>query len=100
MPLDNNSNNDLEKDGSAAVENTPFIFVPSEEISQSRDLVAKSLMPDDTEQTNYDIEQNVREIRAILTTNAEIFDRIMTHRTEDVDAFYRYAYEDECSAFV
>jgi len=43
MPLDNNSNNDLEKDGSAAVENTSFIFVPSEEISQSRDVVAKSL---------------------------------------------------------
>ena len=93
MPLDNNSNNDLEKDGSAAVENTPFIFVPSEEISQSRDVVAKSLMQNDTEQTNHDIEQNVREIRAILSTNAEIFDRIMAHRTEDVDAFYRYAYE-------
>ena len=43
MPLDNNSSNDLEKDGSAAVENTAFIFVPSEEISQSRDVVAKSL---------------------------------------------------------
>ena len=92
MSLDNNSNNDLEKDGSAVAENTPFIFVPSEEISQSRDLVAKSLQ-NDIEQTNYDIEQNVREIRAILTTNAEIFDRIMAHRTEDVHVFYRYAYE-------
>jgi len=56
MPLDNNSNNDLEKDGPVAVENTPFIFVPSEEISQNRDLVAKSL------KQNYDTEHKTNKL--------------------------------------
>lgn len=47
---------------------------PLEHISQTRESAAKRFESTD-ESVNYDIEQNVREIRAILATNKEIFNR-------------------------
>ena len=43
---------------------------------------------------NDDVEQNIREIRAILITNAEIFDRCMGSRKQDsYSVFTRYSFD-------
>jgi hypothetical protein len=58
---------------------------PLEQLSTSRDevaeLVKKANVEDGKSPVNYDIEQNIREIRAILKMNAEILDRCMKFRT-------------------
>lgn len=50
---------------------------PLVHISQARENAGKRFKLKKKRGVNYDVEQNVREIRAILATNAEIFDRCM-----------------------
>src|SRR6056300_965583 len=61
------------------------LLEPLEQLSTSRDEVAehvkKANVEDGKSPVNYDIEHNIREIRAILKMNAEILDRCMKFRT-------------------
>ena len=73
---------------------------PLEYLSRIRDHVGKILRPTSKEgrAVNYDIEQNIREIRAILATNAEIFDRCVGSMEENshnngYTTFMRYGFE-------
>ena len=53
---------------------------PLEHLSEVRERAVKVLIKSEkNENVNYDIEQNIREIRAILATNTEIFDICMTY---------------------
>lgn len=55
---------------------------PAEQRSRVRGAVADGLRPSDGEAKNYDVEQNMREIRAILAMNAEILERCESHRKQ------------------
>ena len=66
---------------------------PMVHVSQVRETVGGGLRQLDSIHQNYDIEQNIREIRAILSTNNEIFDRCIKSRKKDsLDVFIRYFY--------
>ena len=56
---------------------------PLEHLSQAREKAVKVLIKsDNNKNVNYNIEQNIREVRAILATNTEIFDRCMDYLKE------------------
>ena len=62
------------------------VMEPLEHLSEVRDRAVKVLIKSEkNKNVNYDIEQNIREIRAILATNTEIFDRCMDYLKEDDD---------------
>ena len=70
---------------------------PTEYVFQIRDNAGNQLISVGRA-ANYDIKQNVREIRAILATNDEIFDRCMGSMMVDseqdgVSTFIRYGFE-------
>ena len=56
---------------------------PSRLLSRVRGEVANDLRPSSGAVICNDVEQNIREIRAIIITNAEIFDRCMGSRKQD-----------------
>lgn len=59
------------------------VVEPLEHLSEVRDRAVKVLIKSEkNKNVNYDIEQNIREIRAILATNTEIFDRCMEYFKE------------------
>lgn len=65
-------------------------------LSRQRAKLATQLQLTIADQTNCDIDQNIREIRAILATNDEIFQRVMpsiTSYDSDGTSFVRYGYE-------
>jgi len=53
---------------------------PLEYLHQARKKAVKKLIKPDDNNVNYDIEQNIREIRAILATNKEILKRCMNYK--------------------
>jgi hypothetical protein len=77
------------------------LLEPQEQLSKLRELGAEEVKKAKVEEcklspANYDIEHNIREIRAILRMNAEILDRCMKFRTgggESTTSFKRIAYE-------
>ena len=56
---------------------------PSQLLSRVRGEVANDLRPSSGAVVSNDVEQNIREIRAIIITNDEIFDRCMGSRKQD-----------------
>jgi len=59
---------------------------PLEHLAEVREKAVKVLVKSEkNKNVNYDIEQNIREIRAILATNTEIFDRCMDYLKEGED---------------
>jgi hypothetical protein len=77
------------------------LLEPQEQLSKLRELGAEEVKKAKVEEcklspANYDIEHNIREIRAILKMNAEILDRCMKFSTgggESATSFKRIAYE-------
>ena len=59
-------------EGDTKIGAKPHLPEPMEQLSQIRESFGKSLQPSEgiDQRHNYDIEQNIREIRAILSTNA------------------------------
>ena len=55
----------------------PPYVQPLEQVSQVRERIGKGLESSDGVELNCDIEQNIREIRAIISTNEEIYHRCM-----------------------
>ena len=66
-----------QKDEVDAGEIEPARLNEAELLCKVRDYIGKALEPSDGSVSNYDVEQNMREIRAILSTNTEIFERCM-----------------------
>jgi len=68
---------------------------PLEYINYVREKAEKSFAKGKKSNTNYDIEQNVREIRALLKINTEIFDRCKSSGgiIKKQSTFTRYGYE-------
>ncbi|KAL7448566.1 hypothetical protein ACHAWC_000730 [Mediolabrus comicus] len=77
------------------------LLEPQEQLSKLRELGAEEVKKAKVEDckhspANYDIDHNIREIRAILKMNAEILDRCMKFSTgggESATSFKRIAYE-------
>jgi hypothetical protein len=77
------------------------LLEPQEQLSKLRELGAEEVKKANVENgtnspVNYDVDHNVREIRAILKMNAEILDRCMKFSTgggESATSFKRIAYE-------
>ncbi len=76
------------------------LLEPQEQLSKLRELgaeeVKKANVENNNSPVNYDIDHNVREIRAILKMNSEILDRCMKFSTgggESATSFKRIAYE-------
>jgi hypothetical protein len=77
------------------------LLEPQEQLSKSRELLAEEVKKakiDDCKNSpaNYDIDHNIREIRAILKMNAEILDRCMKFSNgggKSATTFKRIAYE-------
>jgi hypothetical protein len=67
------------------------LLEPQEELSTSREevaeLVRKAKLLDKVAPANYDIDQNIREIRAILKMNAEILDRCVKFMTKSANGW-------------
>mmetsp|Transcript_32246 Transcript_32246/g.48349 ORF Transcript_32246/g.48349 Transcript_32246/m.48349 type:complete len:308 (+) Transcript_32246:73-996(+) len=70
---------------------------PLEQVSKAREDLGELLISDKKNAAiNFDIEQNIREIRAILQMNAEILDRctkFMTHTSDKSTTFARIRFE-------
>jgi len=80
------------------------LLEPQEHLSKERELVAEGVKKTQVEDckhspANYDIDHNIREIRAIMKMNAEILDRcvkfmtIIDNRVGELCLFNRIAYE-------
>ena len=70
---------------------------PLEQVYKAREDLGELLISDKKNAAiNFDIEQNIREIRAILQMNAEILDRstkFMTHTSDKSTTFARIRFE-------
>jgi len=67
---------------------------PSQLLSRVRGEVANDLRPSIGAVVSNDVEQNIREIRAIIITNDEIFDRCMGSRKQDSHTtFERFSFD-------
>jgi hypothetical protein len=87
MPPQKRKSDEVEGGNDRSKENTELL-------SRVRGEVANNLSPRDGTVVSNDVDQNISEIRAILTTNAEIFDRCMGSRKKDsYSEFVRYSFE-------
>jgi hypothetical protein len=67
---------------------------PSLLLSRARGEVANDLRPSNGAVESSNVEQNIREIRAIITTNAEILDRcIGSRKGNSYSTFLRYSFD-------